>query len=128
VQVDVIILRFLGVGGLATALQYLLLIAAVELFGVGTVLASALAYLISSVANYLLNYYFTFSSGAGHRVAIFKFAVVVAFGLGINSGLMFLLTKFSNIHYVIAQMLSTSVVLIFNYLAHKNWTYRYEQQ
>lgn len=117
--------KFLGIGGIATALQYVLLAIMVELLGINAVIASTLAYVASSVANYMMNYYFTFSSTAGHRQAASKFAVVVCCGLGINAGVMFILLNVVGLHYLAAQICATLVVLICNYIAHKHWTYKH---
>lgn len=119
-------IKFLGVGGVATLIQYGLLILLVEKLAVDTVQASAASYAISAVFNYLMNYYFTFSSAASHKLAAARFAVVVVIGLGINSALMYALTEHLKLHYLIAQVSATVVVLMWNFLAHRFWTYRHD--
>lgn len=61
------IIKFLGVGVIATGIQYVLLVLFVELDLLEPVASSALSYSISAVFNYFANYYITFSSDAKHR-------------------------------------------------------------
>lgn len=116
--------RFLLAGALATALQYLLLVALVELSLLAPVTASLTSYGIAALANYLLNYYLTFSCQAAHRIALGRFVAVAAVGLGANGMIMHLGTHLLQWHYLPVQLAATVVVLLWNYLAHSVWTYR----
>lgn len=116
--------KFLGVGGTATLIQYTILVVLVEFFSTLPVIASTIGFVTSSTYNYLLNYYFTFGSQARHHVASAKFALVATLGLTINSAIIFLLTEWLTVHYIVAQAIATLVVLIWNFLAHQHWTYK----
>lgn len=116
--------KFLGVGGTATLLQYAVLILMVEFEFAEPVVASTFGYALSSICNYLLNYYFTFGSNAHHHLAALKFTVVAITGLCINSGLVYLLTEVLDLHYLFAQVLSTATVLLWNFFIHNHWTYK----
>jgi putative flippase GtrA len=116
-------IKFVGIGGLATALQYALMILLIEWFQIQEVLASASAYAISAVFNYLANYYFTFGSNKNHLQTFSKFVVVAGFGLGLNTLLFYLLFN-AGLHYLIAQVFATLVTLCVNFAAHKLWIYR----
>lgn len=115
--------RFLIVGGIATLIQYVTLIASVERWHWNAVLASSLGYLLSTIANYLLNYYFTFRSDNRHRVAATRFAIVAAAGLTLNALLMELLAERLHFPYVLAQILATIGTLIWNYWANSKWSF-----
>ncbi len=118
------LMKFLSVGAIATIIQYVIFIALVELGKVEAVTASALGYGLSSIFNYLLNYHFTFSSNAKHHIAAVKFAIVVIIGLTLNSLIMYVLVNGFDCHYLLAQIISTGIVLIFNFIIHKYWTYK----
>jgi len=120
-------MKFISVGAIATIIQYVIFIVLIELFFVEAVMASAFGYGISSILNYLLNYHFTFSSNAKHRVAALKFTIVVIVGLSLNSIIMYILVNFFSCHYLFAQIITTGLVLIFNFVVHKYWTYRTKQ-
>lgn len=119
--------KFLGVGGTATAIHYAILILLVELDLTTAAVASAIGYTLSSIANYLLNYYFTFSSKADHGVAGLKFMIVAGAGLTINTSLVYLMTETANFYYLAAQLIATFIVLLWNYYIHKIWTYKSAQ-
>ena len=116
-------LRFLLVGGLCTALQYLVLVAGVELGGADPLLASGAGFVLSAALNYLLNRRFTWASQADHRVAITRFALVVASGLLLNLLGMRLLHGYLHWHYVPSQVLTTLVTLAWNFAWHRYWTF-----
>ncbi|MDP9083635.1 MAG: GtrA family protein [Pseudomonadota bacterium] len=115
--------RFLIVGGVATIIQYLALIGMVERWHWNAVVASSLGYFLSAIANYLLNYYFTFRSDNQHRVAIARFAAVAAAGFILNALLMELLAEKLHVPYVLAQILATGGTLIWNYWANSRWSF-----
>jgi len=117
--------RFAAVGGVATGIQYALLVVLVELVAAPEVLASALSFSLSAVINYLLNYYLTFGGGVRHRQALPKFAVVAAAGLLINT-LCFSLAIML-LPYLLAQVVATLVTLLSNFLLHQFWIYREPQ-
>ncbi|MFT5294380.1 MAG: putative flippase GtrA [Colwellia sp.] len=118
------LLKFLGVGGIATIVQYIIFVILIELLKIDIVLASAIGYTISSIFNYLLNYYFTFTSKVKHHVAMVKFALIVLIGLSLNSFIIHVLVDMLNMHYLLSQIITTGIVLIFNFVAHKFWTYK----
>ncbi len=117
-------IKFLIVGGSATIFQFILLIIFIELFDINKVIGSAVSFSLSSVANYYLNYHFTFSSDKKHRETLPKFIVVVLLGLLINTLSFSVYHMF--IYYLWAQVFATLTTLIINYILHKYWMYRSE--
>jgi len=117
------LLRFVAAGGVCTLLQYLILVAGVEVAGVDAVVASATGYLLSAVLNYALNRRFTFRSDITHRIAMLRFAVVVVSGMALNIAGMWLLHTYLRWHYLYAQVLVTLLVLLWNFAWHRHWTF-----
>ena len=117
-------LSFLGVGAVATAIHYLILIVLTEFAATNAVLASGVGYVLSSAVNYFLNYRITFRSSERHFEASIKFGLVAGSGLVFNLLIMFVLNQSIGIHYVLAQIVATSVVLIWNFFVNRYWTYR----
>jgi len=117
------VVRFLIVGGVATIIQYSALIGMVERWHWNAVVASSLGYFLSAIANYLLNYYFTFRSDNPHRVAITRFAAVAAAGFVLNALFMELLAEKLHVAYVFSQILATVATLIWNYWANSRWSF-----
>jgi len=118
-------LRFVCVGGSATALQYLLLVVLVVETGWTPVIASSLAYAISTVFNYALSRSFTFRSHRAHASALPRFVLVSVIGIGINALVVWLSFNQLGLHYLLAQALATVMTLGWNYTAARNWAFAY---
>ena len=114
--------RFALVGAAATAIQYGILIALVRAAGANPTLASSIGFLLSSVANYALNYRYTFRSTRRHGPAVARFALLCGVGLLINAALMRALIG-AGWHYVLAQVLATLAVLLWNFAGNSLWTF-----
>jgi len=115
--------RFFLVGGFSTALQYLILFALVQAGGVDPVVASSVGYVLSALANYDLNYRLTFRSRVPYLGGMLRYALVMTAGLLLNGAMMALGTKALGVHYLVAQVAATIVVLFWNFYAHRRWTY-----
>ncbi len=116
-------LSFAGVGAVSTLLQYLILVLCVERFGISAVAGSSIGFVCSAIFNYLLNYHFTFRSDNPHLVAASRFALVASVGLAINTGLMALFVHYSALPYVVSQVITTAVVLVWNFLGNALWSF-----
>lgn len=114
-------LRFAIVGGLATALQYFVLVSLVILFDMNPIYASSLGFIVSAGFNYSLNHRYTFQSQLPHRLALPKFIVVAISGLFVNSGMMWM--GLFHLHYLLAQMIASVCTLLWNYLLNRLWTF-----
>lgn len=119
--------RFTAVGGVATAIQYALLVLLVRGWAMAPTPASSIGFVLSAGVNYLLNYRFTFHSNRPHGPAAAKFALLAGTGLLINAAIMHLLTG-AGVHYLIAQVCATGAVLFWNFVGNSLWTFGAEPQ
>jgi putative flippase GtrA len=117
------LLRFGLVGGVATGIQYLILVVLVHVTGMTAPVASEIGFVVSAFGNYLLNYHFTFRSRQPHGPAAAKFVTLVAVGLAINFALMQMLTG-AGVYYLLAQVCTTAVVFLWNFAGNSLWTFR----
>jgi putative flippase GtrA len=115
---------FTLVGALGTLAHYLLLVILVELVGINAVIASTVGALLGATINYALNYRFTFNSRTSHRIALPKFLAVATVGFLINALLMWVAVNFTIIHYVLGQVIATSLVLLWNFFVNRYWTFQ----
>ena len=114
---------FAIIGVIATLIHYIILVILVELFSVDAVSASAVGYCISGLINYYLNYRYTFASNESHKKTLPKFATVSITGLGLNVIILMLLTEQLALHYVFSQVIATIIVLLWNFIVNKMWTF-----
>ena len=115
--------KFVIVGVLATATQYAVLVLMVRILGADPVIGSSCGYVISALLNYYLNYRLTFRSAQSHARALPRFALIAAIGLLINSSIVWLLSERASLPYLVAQIIATAIVLIWNFGANKKWTF-----
>ena len=114
--------RYIVVGGIATAIQYAILILLVRGLGMAPTPASSIGFVLSAGVNYLLNYRFTFRSNRPHGPAAAKFAALAGTGLLINAAIMHVMTG-AGAQYLIAQVCATGAVLFFGFIGNTIWTF-----
>lgn len=120
-------LRFLGAGGLATACHYALLTALVELASLPPVPASSIGYAAAAALNYFLRRCFVFRSRSRHRRTIPRYLAVALTGLSLNTAVMALGVDLLALPYVAVQVIATGMVVVWNFTAHRLWTFRDEE-
>jgi putative flippase GtrA len=114
--------RFFMVGAFSALVQFSVLTALVELFYFPPILGSSLGYLVGAFMNYTLNHYFAFKSQLPHKKALLRFTLNSFFGFCINFLLMYLLLDYYP--YFLSQILTSMVILIWNFTIHRCWTFR----
>jgi len=119
-------IHFAAVGLTGTLVQYVSLWVGVEYFLITAPVASAIGYIFGSIVNYLLNYFFTFSSKKSHKEAAGKYFSIVGIGWCINVGLMSFFIDYLNWYYWFAQFITTGIVLIWNFSGSKWWAFRHK--
>jgi len=120
-------IRFAGVGAVGTLAQYLTLTALVEFLAIDVVHASAVGFTLGAFVNYFLNYHYTFRSKKRHSEAIFKFFSMALIGRILNTVIMSVMTNYLGFHYLLAQIISTGLVLLWNFSGNRLWTFREAQ-
>jgi putative flippase GtrA len=118
---------FSFVGAFGTLAHYALLVVLVELIGTDAVIGSMAGALLGAFVNYVLNYRITFNSSTSHRIALPKFLAVATTGFFINALLMWAAVHLTNLHYIIGQIITTVVVLLWNFIGNRFWTFGREQ-
>ena len=118
------IASFVGIGVIAAIIHFGLLIGLVEGRWISPVPATLIGYIAGGMASYLLNRRHTYASTRGHGEAGWRFAVVAGVGFILTSALMALLNGLMGLHYLGAQLITTGIVLIWSFLAHKYWSFR----
>ncbi len=115
---------FVGVGAVAAIVHYGLLVALVETGSAGPVPATLAGYVGGGLVSYGLNRRHTYRSDRPHGEAGWRFAVVAGVGFALTGLVMHVLTGILLAPYLPAQVLTTGLVLVWSFLAHKWWTFR----
>lgn len=124
-------ISYFGVGGVSALVEWAAFFLFDTVFGIQYMLATVLAFILSTTTNWFLGRVFTFKDAAYKdkkgREIVLVFAVS-AIGLLFNLGLMYLfvtvLKMNTSLLKTVAKVLATGIVFIWNFLARKLWIYR----
>ncbi|HXU94374.1 MAG TPA: GtrA family protein [Gallionella sp.] len=119
-------LSFASAGAAGTVVQYVLLFLLVEWLSMHPISASILGFLSGAVVNYLLSYHWVFRSSLDHAEAISKFVAIAWVGLVLNAAIMWVLVTIAGMHYFHGQVAATGIVLFWNFLGNRFWTFANE--
>ena len=113
--------RYLFVGGFAFLVDYGLLVLLTEVCGLHYLVSATISFIAGLVVNYLLSTSWIFrKSKLENKWAEFAiFAVIGVVGLVLNNLLLYLFTDLAHIHYMISKLLTTALVMIWNFGARK---------
>jgi putative flippase GtrA len=115
---------FFGVGIAAAIVHYGLLVSLVEGYRMDAVRATLVGYVGGGIVSYLLNRRHTYASDRPHREAGWRFALVALVGFGLTWAFMALFVRAFGAPYLPAQVVTTAIVLVWSFVAHKLWTFR----
>lgn len=115
--------RFTGAGLVSAIGHYGLLITLVQGFEVAPVPASVAGAFLGAWINYWINYRFTFRSSKQHKESVVKFAVVATLGLLLNTVFMWVGVALLQLHYLLSQVATTGLVLVWSFFGNKLWTF-----
>jgi putative flippase GtrA len=117
------LMAFSGVGLAAAIAHYGLLILLVEGGGMNPVPATLAGYVAGGLISYGLNRKHTYRSSRPHREATWRFAMVAFVGFLLTWFFMHALTVWFKAPYLPAQLVTTGVVMLWSFIAHKAWTF-----
>lgn len=114
---------FVGVGALATALDYAVFFVGFQLVGLNPVPAALVGYAVGGALSYLLNRAHVFETARSHRAAIIRFLGVMGVGFLLTGYAMSVFTQGFDLSPLFARILTYGVVLMFNFIAHRFFTF-----
>lgn len=117
------LMRFAVVGVAGTSAHYALLLSLVEVAGVAYLWAAGAGFLLGALVNYVLSRMFVFASDRPHVDALPRFLLVALSGLLLTVMLMAGLVDLLGVHYLLAQVLTTVLLLFWHYLGNALWTF-----
>lgn len=116
-------ISFMSAGAIGTFVQYAMLFIFVEALAMYPVAASILGSLVGAIVNYLLSHHWVFRSNRKHSETLLKFVAVGGVGVVLNAAIMYVLVTIASMHYLLAQIAATGVVLFWNFLGNRFWTF-----
>ena len=114
---------FVSCGGLVTLLHYVLLASLVESGLLVPLTATCLAYAICASLNFYLRYRIVFRSDVPMVDAAGRAVLVSAMGLVLNAMIFAAVEVAFGLHYLLAQVIATACVLVWNFTASRYWVF-----
>ncbi|WP_322030655.1 GtrA family protein [Paraburkholderia sp. J76] len=114
---------YAGVGAIGTGAQYAILIAMVHSGFASAAVSSMAGATVGAIVNYCLNRQITFRSNSNPLSTAPKFAIIALLGVLANGVCMKFLTAIPGLNYLIAQLITTALVLGLTYLLNSKWTF-----
>jgi len=122
-------IRYLGIGIIATLVDWAIFYMLIGALGVFYVLALAISYLISTVLSFFLNKRYTFRNTYKRiHFQLASFVAVAAAGLAINEAIVYVLVYYifgssASMALMAARVIATFVVFIWNFMINKRVTF-----
>lgn len=117
--------KYAIVGLSGTLIDLVSLYLLVEFFFLPVLLAASLAFILAVINNFILNKFWTFRHPSKNYKKLFiKFLIVSLVGLGLTLLSMYLLVYLLAIWYIAAKIITSVLVVAWNFLANRLWTFK----
>ncbi len=101
----------------------------VEYLGIEVIVGTVMSFLLAVTNNFVLNKSWTFKNkSSNYRKLYIKFFLVSLVGLGLTVASMYVLVEIFLIWYILAKALTSLLVLTWNFLANKLWTFKLREK
>jgi putative flippase GtrA len=115
--------KYFVVGGLGTITHLSLLYATVEYLSFEPLVGSSVVFIWVVIQSYLLNKNWTFENNSKHTSTLPRYLVVSGIGFLSNLLLRYLMINVLELWYMLAQILTVTVIPAMNFLLNKYWTF-----
>lgn len=120
------VIRFIkfGMVGVINTLVNWIIFFILNALGMYYILANIIAYILGTVNSYLWNtlWVFKYKDKASTETTI-KFIILNLIGLGLNTGILYVLVDLCNLNKFIGLVTTTAIVMIINYIVNKIWVF-----
>ena len=120
------VIRFVkfGMVGVINTLVNWIIFFILNALGMYYILANIIAYILGTVNSYLWNtlWVFKYKDKTSTETTI-KFIILNLIGLGLNTGILYVLVDLCNLNKFIGLVTTTAIVMIINYIVNKLWVF-----
>lgn len=115
------VLKFGVVGGTAFLIDYSIMIALTEFFGINYLISSGISFVVSVIYNYILSVHWVFDvdKDGDKKKEFVVFILLSVIGLGLNQLLMWIFVSKVHVFYMLSKIFVTAIVMIYNFVTRK---------
>nr|WP_288645596.1 GtrA family protein [uncultured Mediterraneibacter sp.] len=115
------VLKFGVVGGTAFLIDYSIMIALTEFFGINYLISSGISFVVSVIYNYILSVHWVFDvdKNGNKKKEFVVFILLSVIGLGLNQLLMWIFVSKVHVFYMLSKIFVTAIVMIYNFVTRK---------
>lgn len=127
IKINQVFLRYIIVGSFGTLIDFFIFYTLFNFFLINYLLSTFFAFLFAASFNFIFNKIWTFKvKSSNYRKLIIKFFIVSIIGLLLSTLFMFLFVDQLKMNELFSKILVSSIVIIWNFLANKLWTFKKE--
>ena len=116
-------IKYSVVGGIAAVIDFGVLYVLTDFLGVYYLISATISFILSALTNYFLNRTWTFRSRGRKMRQIPIFFTIATIGLILNNFILYWGVEFLGLWYIFSKMIATGIVLIWNFLGNKHFTF-----
>lgn len=114
------IMKFVLIGGTAFLIDFSIYCLLTEWLSIHYLIAATISFIISLIFNYFYSIYWVFEVGKKQTAKeLTLFIILSVIGLGINQIMLYLLVEWMMIHHILAKIIATFVVMVYNFITRK---------
>ena len=117
------IFNFIIVGFIATAIDFIFLYIFQDICNIHLIIANSLSFIISVIYNYFASIIFVFDVNTkNNNTKLFVLFVLFSIiGLGLNNIILWFVSNFFKVYYLLSKIIATVFVMIFNFVTRKKF-------
>lgn len=119
---------FFIVGGTCTVIDLFFLYYLTDVLGLWYIHSGIISFIVVSAISFILHKTISFNDGQKNlRTQYIKFLMVVSVGIVINNTILYLLTHFVGLWYIISRLGASFVAMVWNYTANSKLVFKLHQ-
>ncbi|MDO4996431.1 MAG: GtrA family protein [Bacilli bacterium] len=115
------IFKFVIVGGIATIIDFIVLVFLKELIGLNEIVANTISFTVSVIYNYIasVKWVFDVDKDKNKSKQFITFITFSIIGLLLNNLILWICIDKLSIYYLIGKVIATGLVMVFNFITRK---------
>lgn len=119
-------IKFATIGAVGTLIHIAILFILTEFAGVYYMISAVIAFIVALTNNFFMNKFWAFKETSkgknAKRYIIFTIIATIAFLVNIT--ILYSVTEFLNVHYLISQVIAIAISLWINFFGSKKWAFK----